>query len=90
MENIANRSQKWLTAATHTHPLVFETSEPEGIPETLPIYIAPCISAECDAGTCNMFSFLRSFLCSVLRVKSRLCDGGNTNGNHQLQARPGR
>jgi hypothetical protein len=56
--NIANRSQKRLTAEAHTNPLMSETSESEGIPEALPIYIPECVWPGCDARTGNMFSFL--------------------------------
>jgi hypothetical protein len=56
-KNVANRSQKWLSALEHGNPLVSKTSESEGIPETLSIYIPKCVLPECDTRTQNMFSF---------------------------------
>jgi hypothetical protein len=44
--------------AKHKNPLVSETSESEGIPETLLIYISKRKSPECDARTGNMFGFV--------------------------------
>jgi hypothetical protein len=39
-KNAMNRNWKSLTAEAHANPLESETPEPEGIPETLPIYIS--------------------------------------------------
>jgi len=39
-------------------PSRLETSESEGIPETLQVYIAEAYAGQCDARTPNMFSFV--------------------------------
>ena len=55
MKNIVDRTQNRLKTPPHTNPLVFETSESEGIPETLEVCIPKCGAAECDAHTLKMF-----------------------------------
>ena len=45
--------------AAHTNPPQSETSESEGIPETLrKVYIPECVSQKCDPRTTNLFTFL--------------------------------
>ena len=71
-EKVADRDQKRFGVAAHTNPLVFETSESEGIPESLSMYIPECVGSECDVCTVNMFNF-RFWLVSGASARPVTC-----------------